>query len=211
MKARYLEYGGKLALICLFCMLGVGGAYVMAMDRIAEGKAAAVYGAITAVLKASDDEPEIAMADLTEQDGIYLFTTPEGENRYASQGEFQGFSGKVVVAVGAREIGGALTIIKMRVISQTETPGLGTRIAEQSSNLTLWTKIGTVLGAEVTEVKPFPFLDQYEGKAMDNMMLTGDAGQAETKNVKITGVTISSNAATEAAKKALTAIRKTLP
>jgi RnfABCDGE-type electron transport complex G subunit len=211
MKSKYLEYGGKLALICLACMFGVGGAYVMAMGSIAEGKAAAVYGAITAVLKAGDDEPAIAMTDLTEKDGIYLYTTPEGEKRYAAQGLHQGFSGKVVVAVGAREVDGRLTIIKMRVISQTETPGLGTRIAEQSSNLTLWTKIGSALGAEVTEVRPFPFLDQYEGKDVDNMMLTGDAGESETKIVKITGVTISSNAATVAAKKALTRIQESLP
>jgi len=211
MKSKYLEYGGKLALICLFCMLGVGGAYVMAMDRIAEGKAAAVTGAITAVLVVSEDEPAISLDDLEETDGIFLYTTKDGEKRYAAQGAHQGFSGKVVVAVGAREVDGKLTIIKMRVISQTETPGLGTRIAEQSSNLTLWTKIGSALGADVTEVKPYPFLDQYEGKAAENMLITGDAGESETKIVKITGVTISSNAATQAAKKALAAIRESLP
>ena len=56
-----------------------------------------------------------------------------------------------------------------------------------------------------------PFLAQYEGKDVDNMMLTGDAGESETKIVKITGVTISSNAATVAAKKALTRIQESLP
>lgn len=208
---KFLEYGVKLMLICLVCMLGVGGAYVMAMDRIAEGKAAAVYGAITAVLKVSDDEPAIAMADLTEENGIYSYATPDGEKRYAAQGEHQGFSGKVAVAVGAREVDGKLEIIKVRVITQTETPGLGTRIAQQSSNLTLWTKIGSALGGEVTELNPYPFLDQYEGKAADNLLITGDPGEADKKIVKITGVTISSNAATQAAKKALTAIRESLP
>ncbi len=210
MKARYFEYGGKLALICLACMLGVGGAYVMAMDRIAEGKAAAVYGAITTVLMASDDEPVPAMEDLEEKDGVYLYTTSDGEKRYAAQGRHQGFSGKVVVAVGAREKDGKLMILRMRVISQTETPGLGTRIAEQSSSLTLWTKIGSAFGAEVTEEKPFPFLDQYDGKGIENLLLTGDAAEAGTRIVKITGVTISSNAATEAAKKALTLIQEFL-
>ncbi len=211
MKSRYLEYGGKLALICLFCMLVVGGAYVMAMDRIAEGKAAAVTGAITAVLSVGEDEPAISLDDVEETDGIFLYTTPDGEKRYAAQGSHQGFSGKVVVAVGAREVDGRLTIIKVRVISQTETPGLGTRIASQSSNLTLWSKIGSVFGAHVTEVNPFPLLDQYEGKGIENMLVTGDAGEAGTKIVKITGVTISSNAATQAAKKALAAIKESLP
>ena len=85
MKARYIEYGGKLALICLACMLCVGGAYVMAMDRIAVGKAAAVYGAITTVLMASDDEPVPAMEDLEEKAGVYLYTLVCGGERQSNR------------------------------------------------------------------------------------------------------------------------------
>ena len=33
MKAKYVEYGGKLALICAVCMLGVAGAFVKAKER----------------------------------------------------------------------------------------------------------------------------------------------------------------------------------
>jgi hypothetical protein len=63
--------------------------------------------------------------------------------------------------------------------------------------------MGSALGGEVKEEKPWPFLDQYSGKGIENLMLTGDGGEGDTKIVKITGVTISSNAATQAAKKAL--------
>jgi len=208
MKAKYLEYGGKLAIVCAVCMLGVGGAYVAAKDKIEIGKKAAFYSALTAVLQAKESEPIPETKDVEDKDGYFVFETADGEQRYAAQGSHPGYSGAVEVAVGARKVGGVLTIIKVRVISQTETPGLGTRIAEQSSNLTLWTKIGNALGAETVEVKPFPFLDQYEGKNGDQLLLTGDPADAANKIVKITGVSISSNAATEAVKKALKKIEE---
>ena len=50
MSKKSLEYGGKLALFCVVCMLGVAGAYVMAKDRIEEGKEKAVRSAILEVM-----------------------------------------------------------------------------------------------------------------------------------------------------------------
>ena len=210
MKARYIEYGGKLALVCALCMLGVGGAYVAARSKIEVGKKAAFFGALSAVLRTDDSEPTPPMSALEERGGYFVYKTPEGEERYAAQGSHPGYSGPIEVAVGARKVDGVLSIIKVRVITQTETPGLGTRTAEQSSNLTLWTKIGSALGAETVEVKPFPFLDQYEGKSAGQLLLTGDPAEAAMKIVRITGVSISCNAATEAVKKGLAKIEKGL-
>lgn len=211
MKAKYVEYGGKLALICAVCMLGVAGAFVMAKDRIEEGKQAAFNRAIQEVLgiAAEGPAPEAANPGAPPEERVYVATV-EGQERYAAEGAHQGFSSKVRVAVGARVVEDALRVIEVRVISQNETPGLGTKIKDEETNLTLWSKIGSVFGAETVEEKDWWFLKQYREKGIGQLLLTDDAGQAAERIVKITGVTITTNACTEAVKKALERIREHL-
>ncbi len=211
MKARYVEYGGKLALICAIAMFGVAGAYVLAKDRIAEGEKEMFFGAIREVLgmEAGSGEPEGLIEGATREEQVF-FSEIGGEKRYAAQGSQQGFSGPVVIAVGARMVDGELKIIEARVIRQTETPGLGTRIADKETNLTLWSSVGNSLGGDTKEETDWFFLKQYRGKGIGNLLVTGDATEAASKIVKITGVTVTTNAATLAVRKALTAISETL-
>ena len=178
MKGKYIEYGGKLAIVCAVAMFGVAGAYVMAKDRIAMGEREMFFGAIREFRRV-------------------LFRS--------------GFSGPVVLAVGARMVDGELKIIECRVIRQTETPGLGTRIADKETNLTLWSSIGNALGGDTKEETDWFFLKQYRGKGIGNLLVTGDATEADSKIVKITGVTVTTNSATLAVKKALQKISETLP
>jgi Na+-translocating ferredoxin:NAD+ oxidoreductase RnfG subunit len=81
------------------------------------------------------------------------------------------------------------------VASQAETPGLGTRVAEERSTLTLWDKL---FGGGDTERLVNPFLDQFAGKKPE-----------EFKEVHaITAATITSNATKKAAEQAVERIRK---
>ena len=105
---------------------------------------------------------------------------------------------------------GELTIIEARVITQTETPGLGTRIAEKETNLTLWTTVGNALGGDTEEETDWFFLKRYRGKGISNLMVTGDPAEADERILKITGVTVTTNASTLAVKKALERIQATL-
>ena len=209
MKSKYIEYGGKLALVCCACMVGVAGAYVAAKPTIEEGKAAAFRSAIREVLGLAADaaDPEPLNPDAPPSGQVFKATV-DGEERYATQGAQQGFSSVVVVAVGARMVDGEPRIIEVRVISQNETPGLGTRIAELETNLTLWSTIGQTLGSDVQEVTDWFFLKQNRDKGVENMLLTGDAAEADQKIVRITGVTITTNASTIACKKALIRIKE---
>jgi len=211
MKSKYLEYGGKLAVVCAIAMFGVAGAYVMAKDRIAAGEQEMFFGAIREVLgvEASAGEPEGMIEGASREEQVYKAEI-DGEMRYAAQGSQNGFSGPVVIAVGARMVDGDLKIIEARVIKQTETPGLGTRIAGKETNLTLWSSVGNALGGDTKEETDWFFLKKYRGKGIGNLIVTGDPAEADTKIVKITGVTVTSTAATLAVKKALTKISETL-
>jgi len=211
MKARYVEYGGKLALVCAVAMLVVAGAWVAARESIEEGKQAAFKFAIREVLDlapdAADPSPLNPEAPLADQ--VFLAEV-DGANRYATQGSHPGYSGPVVLAVGVRLDGSELKIIEARVITQTETPGLGTRIAEKETNLTLWTTLGNAMGGDTKEETDWFFLQRYRGKGLSNLMVTGDSAEADEKILKITGVTVTSNASTLAVKKALLRIQETL-
>jgi len=212
MKNKSLEYGGKLALVCVVAMAGVAGAWVKARSSIEAGKEAAFNTAIREVLglEPGDPDPTVLNPDAPREERVF-FASVDGEKRYAGEGAQQGFSSRVTVAVGARLENGEPVIRAVRVISQSETPGLGTRIAEQETNLTLWSKIGNMLGAETKEKTDWFFLKRFRGKGLPNLVVTGDAAEADSKVLKITGVTISTNATVAAARKAMTKIVAEIP
>lgn len=208
MKARYVEYGGKLAAFCLVCIFGVAFAYVGARERIQKGKDAVFETAIRAVL-GTEEAPEIVNvrggAAIPDEEKVFTATVT-GERRFAAQGEQQGYSSVVEVAVGAKLEEGRLIVRDVRVIAQAETPGLGTRIAEQETSLTLWSKIGGLMGAGAAEETDWYFLKRYRGKTADQLVLTGDPAEADDRILRITGVTISSSACTVACRNALAKI-----
>jgi Na+-translocating ferredoxin:NAD+ oxidoreductase RnfG subunit len=213
MKAKYVEFGGKLALVCAVAMVGVAGTWVLARESIEEGKERAFKSAIRAVLglDASAPDPEALDPDAPPSDLVFEASVG-GEKRYAAQGGDggvgQGFSSVVIMAVGARvDEAGDLQIIETRVISQAETPGLGTRVAEQETNLTLWSAIGNALGGEVEEETDWYFLKRYRNKKLGNLVMTSDPAEASEKILKITGVTVTTTAATRAVRHALEKIR----
>ena len=118
---------------------------------------------------------------------------------YAAEGAAQGYSSKVRVLVGA----GAdqqLTIRKVVIISQQETPGLGANISETRSRWTLWQKIGHELGLSgegEIEQRYNKFLDQFDGKTIKRL----DEVDA------ITAATITSDAVKAAVRLAVEPIR----
>ena len=83
-------------------------------------------------------------------------------------------------------------------------------IADQQTNLTLWSTLGNAMGGDTKEEKDWFFLKQYRGKRIGNLQVTGDPAEASSKIVKITGVTVTTNAATLAVKRALQKIGETL-
>jgi len=142
-----------------------------------------------------DPQTPIAGAPMA-ADAVYAARDSAGRTvAYVAQGEAQGYSSllKVMVGVKAEDF----SVIRVVVLSQQETPGLGATVAEQKSNFTLWEKLFGPSKAEKTEQLINPFLDQFPGKKPEQF------GQVQA----ITAATITSNATKRAVEQALERIR----
>lgn len=127
--------------------------------------------------KISAQEDEAIKAMLTEmfpemsryefKDDIYTVYSDGSQLGYAFLAIGKGYGGDINILVGLSD---ATTVKEIKIISQTETPGLGTRITE-----------------------PF-FTDQFVGIDINDIALSRDGGKIDA----ITSSTISSSAVVEA-------------
>ena len=127
--------------------------------------------------KISAQEDEAIKALLTEmfpemsryefEDDIYTVYSDATKLGYAFLAIGKGYGGDINILVGLSD---AETVKEIEIISQTETPGLGTRISE-----------------------PF-FTDQFAGVDINDITLSRDGGKIDA----ITSSTISSSAVVEA-------------
>ena len=115
-----------------------------------------------------------------------------GTVAYVAQGEAQGYSSviKVMVSASAEDF----SVIRVVVLSQQETPGLGATVGETRSTWTLWQKL---FGSGEAEQWVNAFLDQFTGKQ----------SQEFPQIHGITAATITSNATKRAVEQALERIR----
>ena len=129
-----------------------------------------------------------------EAEAVYVAKDAGGKPvAYIAGGEATGYSSVVKVVVAA--LPPDFAVSRVVVVSQRETPGLGTQVAEARSNLTLWDKL---FGSAAAEQLLNPFLAQFAGRR-----------PAQFKDVHaITAATITSNAAKRAATEAVGRIRK---
>ena len=142
-----------------------------------------------------DPEHPIAGAPMA-ADAVYAARDSAGRTvAYVAQGEAQGYSSLLKVMVGVRAED--LAVLRVVVLSQQETPGLGATVAEQKSNFTLWEKLFGPSKAGKTEQLINPFLDQFLGKKPEQF------GQVQA----ITAATITSNATKRAVEQAVQRIR----
>ena len=142
-----------------------------------------------------DPQAPIAGAPMA-ADAVYAARDSAGRTvAYVAQGEAQGYSSvvKVMVSASAEDF----SVLRIVVLSQQETPGLGATVAEQKSNFTLWEKLFGPSKAGKTEQLINPFLDQFPGKKPEQF------GQVQA----ITAATITSNATKRAVEQAVQRIR----
>jgi len=126
-------------------------------------------------------------------DAVYAARDSAGRTvAYIAQGEAQGYSSVVKVVVSTRADG--FSVIRVVVLAQQETPGLGATVAETRSTYTLWQKL---FGSGKAEQRVNAFLDQFTGKQ----------SQEFPQIHSITAATITSNATKLAVEQALERIR----
>ncbi len=139
-------------------------------DRISAQEDEAVKAMLTEMF------PEMSRYEF--KDEIYTVYSDGSNLGYAFLAIGRGYGGDINILVGLSD---ETTVKGIKIISQTETPGLGTRITE-----------------------PF-FIDQFIGIAIEDIALSRDGGQIDA----ITSSTISSSAVVEAVRNtALEKIRK---
>lgn len=116
-------------------------------------------------------------ADSTENsDGVVQVYQDGKRIGKVSVAEAKGYRSTITVLVGLDEQG----VVKgVSVLSQEETPGLGTRVAEPS------------------------FLDQFKSKPVEKIALSSEGGEIDA----VTGATISSRAVTQAVRTTVERLR----
>lgn len=169
-----LKLGGLLMLITAIAATALAGVYSIAKPRIEEQKQLAIEQALDTALPQANPDALKQGRDAGDLTFYVAFKsnsmhTPLG---YAYIAKGAGYSSVIETMVGVDTNG---TIVGMKVLSQTETPGLGTRIEE--------VKYG--------EEKPW-FQKQFIGKKADSIALEQNGGSVQA----ITGATISSQAVT---------------
>lgn len=119
--------------ITLLASAGVGSIYQLTAEPIAQAEAAAVTEALRQVLP---DFEQTSEQELTlDQMPIQVYTATQGDQvvGYAVKSMTKsGFGGAITIMVGFDAQG---TILNVNVLSQAETPGLGTKMAEPENVL----------------------------------------------------------------------------
>lgn len=129
------------------------------------------------------------------------FTAYSDESRsellgYAFSAYGKGYSSTIETVVGVVPDG---SICGIKIVDQKETPGLGAKVQEVSSENTLWAVLS---GNAVDETGKRPwFQSQYDGLTLDDLRVV--KGQGEKGIQAITGATISSEAVTRSVRRGL--------
>lgn len=181
MKSTLLNMTAVLFGITLVASAGVGFVNMITVEPIAAAKEAATLAALNEVLPAFDETTtrELTIDDLPIT--VYTATAGGSVSGYAVQSMTkQGFGGVVRLMVGFTPEG---EVVNVNVLEQTETPGLGTKMADE----------GNVL---LTSVKG----QKLESKKLVNgkLAVTKDGGDVDA----LTAATISSRAYVDAINRA---------
>jgi RnfABCDGE-type electron transport complex G subunit len=211
---KLLHYAVVLGGICLLCALGVAGVYTLTKPRIDAAEAATADAARGAALPGAerfelikqDGTPYDPQADAGYplEDLIGVATDGAGATiGYAAQGAAQGYSSRVKVMVGLDASGER--IVDLTIVSQQETPGLGTRIAQVESKKTL---LALATGKKIVEDpdRTPKFLRQFRGLAPSELRLSSAGSEVDA----ISGATVSSTAVVNAVRAAVAKVQHAL-
>lgn len=182
MKSTLFNMVAVLFCITLVASAGVGGVYQITKEPIEQANAQAVTEALNQVLPAFDakTEQELSIDEMP----IVAYTATQGGEvvGYAVKTiSKKGFGGPITLMVGFDAAG---TVLNVNVLAQTETPGLGTKMADEGN----------------------PLIRSFQGKNPGEMTLavTKDGGDVDA----LTAATISSRAYVDAMARAYNAYRQ---
>lgn len=181
MKSTLLNMTSVLLGITLVASAGVGVVNMITTEPIAKAKEAATTAALKEVLPAFEQTTSEELS--IDQMPILVYTAKNGDQiaGYAVESmSKQGFAGVVRLMVGFTPEG---EVVNVNVLEQTETPGLGTKMADVGNPL-----LGSVQGQRLENKK------LVDGK----LAVTKDGGDVDA----LTAATISSRAYVDAINRA---------
>ncbi len=186
MKSTLLNMTAVLFGITLIASAGVGVVNMITLEPIAQAELAAKTEALNGVLPAFD---ETLSDELTIDDMIVTVHTASLDGMtvgYAVEAiSKQGFGGPVSLMVGFTPAG---EVINVNVLKQTETPGLGTKMADEGNPL-----INSIKGQQLEQKK----------LVVGKLAVTKDGGDVDA----LTAATISSRAYVDAINRAWMAFK----
>lgn len=156
-----------LTLVVIVAMLALTVTDSITKDKIAEAKRRAIAEMLTTLF------PDMQLFDYDEASGLYTIIADGEPIGHAFMARGRGYGGRIDILIGLRPDNKSLQGIK--IITQQETPGLGTKIISAS------------------------FLDQFTGVPVDEVDLARNGGKIDA----ITGATISSSAVVKGVKEAI--------
>lgn len=183
-KNNYLKYAATLAIICLAASGLLSVVYNVTRPKILYQQQQEEEESLKEVVPQAE-----SFQSVKEGDEVIYYKALDQDKKvlgYAFKTSKKGYSSEIVTMVGILLSG---EIIRIKILSQNETPGLGTRITEVLQKNTLW----DVLLRKV-HVGPAPrpwFQEQFSGK---------DVLGLDTSVNAITGATITSRAVIDSIK-----------
>ena len=176
MQNNFVRYAATLAIICLAASGLLSVVYNITQPRIVAQAKMEEEAALKDVFPAAARFEPLKEGDET----LYYkaLDTDGAVAGYAFRAEKKGYSSVIVTMVGMARDG---TIERIKILSQNETPGLGTRIVEVLQKETIWDVL--LRRVRISE-KPRPWFQvQFDGKPHEALDEDVEA---------ITGATISS-------------------
>ncbi|MDD5019917.1 MAG: FMN-binding protein [Candidatus Omnitrophica bacterium] len=178
MKNNFLKFAATLFIICLAASGLLSVVHRFTLPKIIEQAQAEESQSLKDVFpQAKSFEP------VKKGDDVFYYKALDDKNAvlgYAFKASRRGYSSDIVTMVGMGPDG---VIRKIKILSQNETPGLGTRVTEVIQKETLW---DVLLKKVQLKEKPEPwFQAQFSGQKVETLASSVDA---------ISGATITSQA-----------------
>ncbi len=187
-----LRFSLVLSIIAAVCVAGLCGVYHAVAERREQARRQKILEAVTyacgplGCVKLVVGDPVSFSYQGRRLKYYPVYDEPEAGKKelkaYASLGEGKGYGGRVTVMVGWRP--DLSEMVGIKVVEQTETPGLGSRVNEVRSEMTLW----KAMAGQKEEPKT-PWFQQQFGDTVKTL-----ADMESEKFDGISGATITSNA-----------------
>ena len=206
---KKVQYTVVLLVICICAAAGLGSTFVLTKAKIQQREDEKRQMALSVVLPGLNGTPiEITPVGAPMPDKVYKGNGKgSGVIGYAAMGEAQGYSSKLKVMVGVDP--SANKVLAIYILSQNETPGLGTKAVEIATNKTIWKALFGKKETATSEEALVPwFQEQFKGKPLNQLIVVRDK---DPKRISaITGATITTKAVVKAVEDAIGKIKNSV-